>query len=154
MPLLFPLPFCLHSWWFADLMQSDVVVDVVAVILRLCLGVSCGEHCVCLDQSFVSANAAIVAVLVFCGLQRLNFNFAIHGISQYFFFWPLCCWFVCFLLHALLGLQFSCRCFVSAVLSSVFVFDFSSTSRLACSSVVFSLDSIVSFDTATSQILV
>jgi hypothetical protein len=43
---------------------------------------------------------------------------------------------------------------VSAVLSSVFVFDFSSTSRLACSSVVFSLDSIVSFDTATSQILV
>ncbi len=61
MPLLSPLPFCLHSWWFADLMQSDVVVGVVAVILRLCLGMSCGEHCVCLDQSFVSANATIVA---------------------------------------------------------------------------------------------
>ncbi len=90
MPLLFPLPFCLHSWWFADLMQSDIVVDVVAVILRLCLSMSCGEHCACLDQSFVSANATIVAVLVFCGLQRLNFNFAIHGISQ-FFFWSLCC---------------------------------------------------------------
>jgi hypothetical protein len=67
-------------------MQSDVVVDVVAVILRLCLGISCGEHCVCLDQSFVSANATIVAVLVFCGLLRLNFNFAIHRISQFFFF--------------------------------------------------------------------
>lgn len=113
MPLLFPLPFCLHSWWFADLMQSDVVVDVVAVILRLCLGISCGEHCVCLDQSFVSASATIVAVLVFCGLQRLNFNFAIHGISQFFFFpapMLLICLFFqffCFLLHALHGLQFS-----------------------------------------------
>lgn len=113
MPLLFPLPFCLHSWWFADLMQSDVVVDVVAVILRLCLGMSCGEHCACLDQSFVSANATIVAVLVFCGLQRLNFNFAIHGISQ-FFLGPYAAdlfvvsVFLFFLLHALLGLQFSC----------------------------------------------
>ncbi len=100
MPLLFPVPFCLHSWWFADLMQSDVVVGVVAVILRLCLGMSCGEHCVCLDQSFVSANATIVAVLVFCGLQRLNFNFAIHGISQFFFFFGAPMLLVCLFLAA------------------------------------------------------